>query len=229
MRDRLPRAEPPLGVDDRATARGRDARPSRGPRQKSPAHFDNGLALHSHLGMNGRWHIYVRRQAALRKPWLLLATGRAIAASSAARSCGFSESRGRNDPRSGRSGPTAAARVRRRGRRPSAAPTGPGRVGDALLDQKMIAGIGNAIRNEALFAPAIDPWRKVEDLSDEELELVDARERGRDEDLDREGQGVRARSTARTGAACPSCHGPVSARGQGDDNRTAYWCPRCQT
>jgi endonuclease-8 len=28
--------------------------------------------------------------------------------------------------------------------------------------------------------------------------------------------------------ACPRCHGRISSRGQGDANRTTYWCPRCQ-
>ncbi|MBS1880415.1 MAG: Fpg/Nei family DNA glycosylase, partial [Actinobacteria bacterium] len=32
----------------------------------------------------------------------------------------------------------------------------------------------------------------------------------------------------RRGGACPRCRGPISSRGQGDANRTTYWCPRCQ-
>jgi endonuclease-8 len=32
----------------------------------------------------------------------------------------------------------------------------------------------------------------------------------------------------RRGGVCPRCRGPISSRGQGDDNRTTYWCPQCQ-
>jgi endonuclease-8 len=32
----------------------------------------------------------------------------------------------------------------------------------------------------------------------------------------------------RAGRPCPRCGGPIRSRGQGDDNRTAYWCPGCQ-
>ena len=32
----------------------------------------------------------------------------------------------------------------------------------------------------------------------------------------------------RAGRPCPRCGEPIRSRGQGDDNRTAYWCPRCQ-
>ena len=100
-------------------------------------------------------------------------------------------------------------------------------IGDALLDQEIIGGIGNAIRNEALFRARIDPWRRVESLSDDELELV-VRE---NEDVMRISlaKGRRPRAIYRADRrGCPNCHGPVSVRGQGDDNRTAYWCPNCQ-
>ncbi len=32
----------------------------------------------------------------------------------------------------------------------------------------------------------------------------------------------------RAGRPCPRCGSPIRSRGQGDDNRTAYWCPGCQ-
>ena len=41
-------------------------------------------------------------------------------------------------------------------------------VGEALLDQALIAGIGNVIRIEACFLPRVSPWRRVADLTPEE-------------------------------------------------------------
>ena len=32
----------------------------------------------------------------------------------------------------------------------------------------------------------------------------------------------------RAGTACPRCGAKIRARGQGDDNRTTYWCAECQ-
>jgi endonuclease-8 len=32
----------------------------------------------------------------------------------------------------------------------------------------------------------------------------------------------------RAGRGCRRCGTPIKARGQGDDNRTAYWCATCQ-
>jgi endonuclease-8 len=32
----------------------------------------------------------------------------------------------------------------------------------------------------------------------------------------------------RAGKPCPRCQAIIEARGQGDDNRTTYWCPGCQ-
>jgi endonuclease-8 len=45
-------------------------------------------------------------------------------------------------------------------------------LGDALLDQRLISGIGNVFKSEGCFAAEVDPWRRVSDLSDGELELV---------------------------------------------------------
>jgi endonuclease VIII len=100
-------------------------------------------------------------------------------------------------------------------------------VGDALLDQRLIAGIGNAIRNEACFAAAVSPFRRVGELeAGEALELIQecrrimliAVETGR-----RPHQVYRAERRP-----CPRCGGRIAVGAQGDDARAAYWCPQCQ-
>src|SRR5262249_28422158 len=44
--------------------------------------------------------------------------------------------------------------------------------GDALLDQTLLAGVGNIFKSEACFAARVDPWRSIGTLSDEELRAV---------------------------------------------------------
>jgi endonuclease-8 len=194
------------------------------------AHCSGGLALHSHLGMNGRWWIAADGRLPYGKPWLRLASGRGIAAQTGGKLLRIvSESKLRNDPALRRLGPdplrpgfdiaATAARLRALGAGLE--------LGEALLDQRIVAGVGNAIRVEACFGAGLSPWRRVDELSGDQLEHVvaecerimrDALARGR-----RERRIYRANR-----GGCPVCGGAVSSRGQGDANRTAYWCPRCQ-
>jgi endonuclease-8 len=195
------------------------------------AHLSGDAVIHSHLGMNGRWWVAADGRLPHGMPWLRLASGLAVAAQTAGKILRLtSEAKLRNDPTLRRLGPDplrpdfelaeASERMRR---------LGAGReVGEALLDQQIIAGVGNAIRVEALYEARISPWRRVDDLSPDELERVVASSR----DVMRASiaTGRRPRSIYRANRAggCPRCGGPVSSLGQGDDNRTAYWCPACQ-
>jgi endonuclease-8 len=194
------------------------------------AHFAGGLVIHSHLGVGGRWLISADGRPPYGRPWLLLASGRAAAAQTGGKLLRLvSESRARNDPGLMQLGPdplspdfdsaAAAQRLLEAGRGLE--------VGDALLDQRVIAGLGNAIRNEACFVAGISPWRAVDDLAPEEAErLVRGSERIMRISVAR---GRRPRSIYRAaGRGCPACGGEIRSRGQGDANRTAYWCPRCQ-
>ena len=194
------------------------------------AHFSDGLVLHSHLGMNGRWSITADGPSPYSNPWLRLASGGATATQRGGQTLRLiSEGRTRNDPSLRRLGPdplrsgfevaAAAARLQSLGR---------GReIGEALLDQEIIAGIGNAIRVEALFQARVSPWRKVDELSSAELDAVV----GENAEVMRIGLETGRRPSSIYGGGrrrCPACHGRIVSRGQGDDNRIAYWCPRCQ-
>lgn len=194
------------------------------------AHFSTGDVIHSHLGMNGRWWIAADGRMPYGKPWLVLSSGRGIASQTGGKLLRLvSESRARNDPGLRQLGPDplggsfdraeAVARLRR---------IGAGReIGDALLDQTIIAGIGNAIRNEALFQSGISPWHLVEDLTPEQLgRIVKENERVMEISMAR---GRRPRSIYRANRkGCPACGGRIEVHGQGDANRMAYWCPSCQ-
>jgi endonuclease VIII len=193
-------------------------------------HFGD-LVLHSHLGMNGSWHVHPRGEP-WRKPrraaWAVLAgegqeavqfggpTLRVIAAS-----------RLRRDPQLARLGPDILAPeldidAVAEGLRADPTRT----IGDALLDQTLVAGIGNIFKSEACFAARVDPWRPLGDLSDEELGglLLAARELMQQAVAG----GRHSFAVYRARRPCPVCAGRIASSGQGDANRTTYWCPHCQ-
>jgi endonuclease-8 len=104
-------------------------------------------------------------------------------------------------------------------------------IGDALLDQRVIAGIGNLWKAEGCFEAEIDPWRRTGDVSDEEALRIIHATRPRMLQSARDGMQERFKVVyGLTGRPCPRCgeRSNIRACGQGDDNRTTYWCPRCQ-
>ena len=194
------------------------------------AHFSDGLALHSHLGMSGRWFVAADGELPRRRPWLLMGSGRAHASQSGGQILRLvSESRVRNDPGLMQLGPDPlSADFDREAAAVRLLEMGAGReVGEAILDQRIIAGIGNAIRIEGLFQAGISPWRPVAQLTpDEAEEVIRQNERVMKVSVER---GKRPRSIyGGTREPCPRCGGKVHSRGQGDANRIAYWCPNCQ-
>jgi endonuclease VIII len=187
--------------------------------------FEGGLVLRSHLRMSGRWQ--VRPQGAPRRgrPWLVLRSrsheallwnGPVLELSSG------SQARRRSGPDILADPPDLAAMTASLRNEHSSR-----ELGDALLDQRLVAGIGNVWRAESLWHARLSPWLRLGDVSDNELERV-LREAAR---LMRgsleNGRGERA-IYRRAGRPCPRCGEPIRSRGQGDDNRTAYWCPGCQ-
>lgn len=191
------------------------------------------LSLHSHLGMNGGWHFY-RPGARWRRPrssaWALLAGGGWEAPQFGGPTLRVGPtSRLRRDPQLLRLGPDILAAEFDSDAVVAAMRRDPARgLGDALLDQRLVAGIGNIFKSEACFAARVDPWRPVGDLSDEELHEVLGRARSQMQAAVETGGRHRFQVYKRRQDACPSCRGPISSRGQGHANRTTYWCPRCQ-
>jgi endonuclease VIII len=190
------------------------------------------LSLHSHLGMSGGWHIY-RQGARWRRPrssaWAVLSGGSWDAVQFGGPTLRvIPTARLQRDPQLARLGPDILAEQFDEEAVVAALRADPTRtLGDALLDQHLVAGIGNIFKSEACFAARIDPWRTVGDLSEEELRSVLAAARALMEEAVESGRHPHNVYRRRQGA-CPRCRGPISSRGQGDANRTTYWCPRCQ-
>lgn len=189
------------------------------------------LALHSHLGLNGSWHVYPRG-APSRKPrrsaWAVLVgeTREAVQFGGPTLRV-MPTDRLRRDPQLARLGPDILAPQLGLDAVLQGLRTDPGRtLGDTLLDQTLVAGIGNIFKSEACFAARVDPWRRLADLSDGELLAVLAA--ARSQMLEAVASGRHTYAVYRARRPCPACHGRISSRGQGDANRTTYWCPRCQ-
>ena len=114
----------------------------------------------------------------------------------------------------------------------------PGRtIGEALLDQRNVAGIGTIYRAETLFLRGISPWRKVGDVSDlaEVLEtarrLLEANKaRGETVTTGNTARGAGLWVYGRAGRACRRCGTLISKANLGPaiEERLAVWCPRCQ-
>ncbi|MGN6254323.1 MAG: Fpg/Nei family DNA glycosylase [Solirubrobacterales bacterium] len=189
------------------------------------------VSLHSHLGMSGGWHFY-EAGARWRRPrssaWAVLSGGAWEAVQFGGPTLRVAPIDKLNrDPRIARLGPDVLGELFELDAVVAAMRADPARgLGDALLDQRLVAGIGNIFKSEACFAAGIDPWRPVGDLSDEELRSVLGAAREQMQAAVESGR--HSLRIYRRRGACPRCRGPVSSRGQGDDNRTTYWCPRCQ-
>ena len=106
-------------------------------------------------------------------------------------------------------------------------PTRP--IGDALLDQRTVAGIGNMWKAEGCWEAQVDPWRVTRSVSDEEAIAIVQGMRPRMQLSATDGpRSIVHQVYGKRGQPCPRCGTPIRARGQGDDNRSTYWCPGCQ-
>ena len=186
--------------------------------------FEGGAVLRSHLRLTGRWRVEPRGSPRTGLPWLVL-RGRTLEA--VLWNGPVLELDGRR--RLGRLGPDIldeppaleqmVANLRAAGQGAA--------VGEALLDQRLVAGIGNMWKAECLWAARVSPWSPVGSLADERLRTV-LEEAHRLMRTSLDGARPLRRVYRRTGRPCPRCGTAIRSRGQGDDNRTAYWCPTCQ-
>ena len=196
--------------------------------------FEEGLTLHSHLRMTGKWGVYATGQRWRRSPkraWLVIRTdAREVVQFDGPVLELMTDSRTRFDQRLAALGPDVLAddfdehAFLRRLREDD--PTRG--IGDALLDQRTVAGIGNLWKAEACFAAGVDPWRRSAEVADAEALAVVQAARGAMQQSVEKGLRVTSAVYDRAGLPCPRCSGLVRARGQGEDNRTTFWCPRCQ-
>ena len=120
-------------------------------------------------------------------------------------------------------------------------------VADALLNQRIMAGIGNVYKSEICFACQVNPFRKVSSLTTNEIDCILDRSRkflavnvadgagdgiitytGPRRTTHAANQGERLWVYGRQGRECRRCGATVLMRKQGSGARSTYWCPDCQ-
>lgn len=194
-------------------------------------HFEGDLVLHSHLGMTGSWRIGALKPRSSRvwlglrvdERWVTEVDGPLLEL--------LTEGRVRFDQRLSALGPDVLSPefdskrflVRLNGDDPSRP------LGEALLDQRNVAGLGNIWKAEGCWEAGISPWRQLRSLSaTEALSVVEAI-RPRMLRSAKEGpRTIRPRVYRRAGRPCPRCGARIHVKGQGEANRPTFWCPGCQ-
>jgi len=216
-------------------------------------HFSGGGILASHLLMNGRWHIYRRGER-----WQLAHIHmRIVIENEQYQAIGFRVPVARMHTQQSldrdlrvavaendllRKEFDAAAALERLRSRPDEA------IADALLDQSVLAGVGNVFKSEICFVNGLHPFRPVGTLTRDEAAaaIVSAQKLLRANVLEDSGdtivtyRGQQRRTThasdpsqslwvyGRNGEPCRRCGEPIRRRIQGADARVTFWCPRCQ-
>jgi endonuclease-8 len=213
--------------------------------------FSGSLVLRTHMRRNGSWHIY-RRGERWQRPRRDM---RIVIAAPDYEAVGFnipvaefltlSEVARHDELRE--LGPDvlsetfdAAEAIRRLRERPSTS------IAGALLNQRVIAGLGNVYKSEVLFMCGVNPLTTVAGVSDEKLlEIVATARRVLAVNVR---DGVAAMTTyagyrrttrradpkerlwvyGRARLPCRRCGTPIRVRKQGADARLTYWCPECQ-
>ena len=204
-------------------------------------HFDDNRVLHSHMGMNGSWHIY-RVEEPWQKPQsraaVTLQTARWCAVCFTPKVIELVTRRQllRNDYLQ-RLGPDILGppipdevTVSRFRTQNSAA------VGEAVMKQSVICGVGNVYKSEVLFAERIHPLTVVGRLADEHL--LQVRDRciwfmkrnltGKPRQTRFGSDGPKLWVYGRRGQDCLKCSSAIQLVRQGDLARSTYYCPSCQ-
>jgi len=185
--------------------------------------FEGSVTVRSHLRMSGRWTIGPADAARSGTPWLVLRAG-AIEAAQWNGPVLTLEKRSTlrlgPDLLADTTDPVVLVDRLRRG--------GAGRsLGEVLQDQRLVAGIGNMWMSEVLWEVGLSPWLPLESVDDSELLVTVSCARDAMRLAVIESRPQRA-AYRRFGRPCQRCGEIIRARGQGVDNRTAYWCPGCQ-
>jgi endonuclease-8 len=212
--------------------------------------FSGDLVLHTHMRMNGSWHLYRRDdrwQRPARDMRVLVATAEAVAVGFNVPIAELLSSRQLSRHTQLRAlGPDllgadfdrdeAFRRLRERKGDP---------IGEALLNQRVLSGIGNMFKSEILFIARVNPFAPVAELDDAALSKiieislrqlhvnVASRSRTMAPTGGRRTTGSLHPSKGlwvygRGGQLCRRCGTRILARKTGSDARLTYWCPGCQ-
>ena len=215
-------------------------------------YFSGDLILLTHMLMNGSWHIYRRGEKWKRRGVDMRVVIRTARFEAVAFTVPIAEFHTAESLRRRRVfnelGPSVLAAeyddaeiLRRLRSKPELT------VGEALLSQSLVAGVGNVFKSEICFACGTHPFRTVESLSISELScLVSTARKFLVANVTDSSGGKSAMYTGfrrttgrmdreeslwvygRRGKPCRQCGAVIESRKQGLDARTTFWCPNCQ-
>lgn len=203
--------------------------------------LDDERVIHSHMGMTGSWHIY-RPAESWQKPahrsalsiecdavCVVCFTPKLleILTSTALRRHDYL---GRLGPDL-LAGPLSDSEMLARFRQANQLP-----IGEAVMNQTIVAGIGNVYKSEVLYCLRLHPLERVGDLRDEQLleiahtasEMMAKNLSGRPRTTRYTLDGGRFHAYGRGGEPCYTCGGAICVVRQGDLGRTTYFCSHCQ-
>ena len=186
--------------------------------------FEGGIVLRSHLRMSGRWRVEPLGATRTGRPWLVLRGDRheAVLWNGPVLELGRGAGPSRLGPDILAEPPDLDWVLERLRAEPQER-----ELGDALLDQRLVAGIGNLWRAESLWDARVSPWRTLAGVSDDEvLAVLAAAHRLMLAAV--EGTRPLRHVYRRAGRACRRCGTPIRSHAQGENARIAYWCPGCQ-
>jgi endonuclease-8 len=219
-------------------------------------YFSGDLILVTHMLMSGSWHLYRtgerwqmgrdRMRVVIRTvDWEAVAFNVPIAEFHTARSLERSEQIPKLGPDLLSSDFTVAGGTERLREFAVAHPDA--EMGVVLLNQRVLAGLGNVYKSEVAFAAGVNPFRVMQTLTSKEMEaMVDVAQRYMKANvLDGSGDGIvtysgNRRTTCannreerlwvygRQGEECRRCGTLVMMRKPGEQARSTYWCPECQ-
>jgi len=213
--------------------------------------FSGGLVLRTHMRMNGSWHIYRPHetwQRPRRDMRIVVATADFVAVGFNIPVAEFIRARElTRHEELRRLGPdllTDAFDEDEALRRIQARPAEP--IAEVLINQRVVAGIGNVYKSEVLFACRINPFVKAGDLEIDALRCLITTARrlllvnvhtslapmttysGYRRTTGRDNPSERLWVYGRAGHPCRRCGTEVKIDKRGTDARLTYWCPKCQ-
>lgn len=210
----------------------------------NPAETD--LVLHTHMRMTGSWHVYplgARWQRPLRQARVILEAGERVAVcfNAPVVELASAEQTQRRGALAGAGPDILVLPLDLVGIRRRVAKTDPDlALGELLLDQRLVAGIGNIYRCESLFLEGHHPWTPRRTLLDARLDALvvmastlmraNLGDAGATTQFGREFGGGANRPWVyrRVGLPCRRCTTTIASKPQGEQARVAYWCPTCQ-
>jgi endonuclease-8 len=210
-------------VDDDHPIRGRTIERVRAVGKHLLMELSGGIALHTHMRMNGEWHIYragERWQRPRRDMRIVIETKEWAAVAFNITVADFEvPSVGPDLLGETFDAEEATRRIRTLGGE---------EIADALLNQSAVAGIGNIWKSETLFHCRVNPFVRVESIDDAKLDEILAMARK----LLKRSVAASSRQEwtvyGRANRPCRKCGTMIRMKKQGDDARVTYWCPRCQ-